>query len=115
MDHAFAARWYAAWNARDVDAIVALYADDVEFSSPFVSALGFGIQGVVHGAGVLRAYVEMALSRVQDLHFEPIALCAGARGHTVIYRNHSGVMVAETHEVENGRIVRADAFYEVGG
>jgi hypothetical protein len=37
---------------------------------------------------------------------------AGARGHTLIYRTHAGVLVAETHEVDAGRIVRADTFYE---
>lgn len=112
MDEAFAARWYAAWNARDLDAILALYHEDIEFSSPFVSALGFGPMGVLHGVGMLRAYIDAALSRVTELRFEPIALCAGARGHSVIYRNHSGVIVVETHEMDGGRIVRADAFYE---
>ncbi|MFZ4601676.1 MAG: nuclear transport factor 2 family protein [Caulobacterales bacterium] len=112
MDDAYAARWYAAWNARDLDAIFALYSEEIEFSSPFVSALGFGPMGVVHGHGMLKVYVEAVLSRVPDLKFEPVALCAGARGHTLIYRTHAGVLVAETHEVDAGRIVRADTFYE---
>jgi hypothetical protein len=112
MDDAYAANWYAAWNARDLDAILALYAEDIEFSSPFVSALGFGPMGVVHGIGMLRAYVETVLSRVPELHFEPVSLCAGARGHTLIYRTHANVLVAETHEMDMGRIIRADTFYE---
>jgi len=112
MDDAFAARWYAAWNGRDLDSILALYDEDVDFSSPFVSALGFGPSGVIHGISLLRSYIEAVLSRVPDLRFAPVALCAGARGHTMIYRNNSGVLVAETHEMDGGRIVRADTFYE---
>ena len=38
-DAALAQRYYAAWNAHDLDAIVALYADDIEFSSPYIAAL----------------------------------------------------------------------------
>jgi hypothetical protein len=33
---AHAESWVSAWNAHDLDAIVALYADEVEFRSPFV-------------------------------------------------------------------------------
>lgn len=112
-DEALSAAWYAAWNARDVDAIVDLYADDVEFASPFVAALGFGLEGVIHGRPMFRAYVEAALSRVLDMKFAPEALCIGARGHTLIYRNQTGVLVAETHEIDDeGLIIRADATYE---
>jgi ketosteroid isomerase-like protein len=31
---AFAERWIAAWNRRDVDAVLAHYADDATFVSP---------------------------------------------------------------------------------
>ena len=35
-----AERWYAAWNAKALDAIVALYADNVEFASPLAQRVG---------------------------------------------------------------------------
>ncbi len=112
-DEELAAAWYAAWNARDLDAIAALYADDIEFASPFVSALGFGPDGVIHGKAMFRAYVEAALPRIPDISFAPEALTIGARGHTLIYRNQTGVLVAESHEIdEDGLIIRADASYE---
>lgn len=112
-DAALAKKWYDAWNARDVDAILSLYAEDIEFSSPFVSALGFGLEGVIHGKGMFRAYVEAAIPRVPELSFAHVALCAGARGHTIIYRINTGVLVAEMHELDGaGLIIRADASYE---
>jgi ketosteroid isomerase-like protein len=112
-DALLAKRWYDAWNKRDVDAILALYADDLEFASPFVSALGFGAEGVIYGKGMFRAYLEAALPRVPDLSFAQVALCVGARGHTLIYRINTGVLVAESHELDaNGLIARADASYE---
>jgi ketosteroid isomerase-like protein len=109
-----AADWYAAWNARDPKRIAALYADDIEFASPFVAALGFGADGRLFGKAQFTAYVQTALPRVPDLRFEPIAVCAGAEGETLIYRNQSGVIVAESHEYDaDGLITRASAAYEV--
>ena len=62
---------------------------------------------------MLRAYFEKALDRAPALTFTPEALCVGARGHTLIYRNHRGERAAETHELdEAGLVVRADATYE---
>ena len=114
-DAAFAERWYAAWNARDVDAILELYAADVEFSSPYIAALGFGADGVIIGKRLLRDYFQRALSRAPDLSFTPESLCVGARGHTLIYRNHRGERAAEHHQMNaSGLIARADATYEAG-
>lgn len=113
-DNKRAADWYAAWNARDPQKIAALYTDDVEFASPFVAALGFGGDGRLFGKAHFVAYVQTALPRIPDLRFEPIAICAGADGETLIYRNQSGVIVAETHEYDAaGLITRASAAYEI--
>ena len=109
----FARRYYTAWNARDLDAILALYAEDIEFSSPYIVALGFSHDGVIHGKAMLRVYFERALDRAPQLTFTPEALLVGARGHTLIYRNHRGERAAETHEMDNaGLVVRADATYD---
>jgi ketosteroid isomerase-like protein len=112
-DAEFARRYYAAWNARDIEAILALYADEIEFSSPYIAALGFSADGVIHGKAMLRAYFERALDRAPALTFTPEALCVGARGHTLIYRNHRGERAAEMHELNAaGLVIRADATYE---
>ena len=112
-DADFARRYYAAWNARDLDAILALYAEEVEFSSPYIAALGFAPDGVIHGKGMLRDYFQKALERAPELKFAPESLCVGVRGHTLIYRNHRGERAAEVHEVNGiGLVTRADATYE---
>ena len=111
-DAEFARRYYAAWNAHDIEGILRLYAEDIEFSSPYITALGFSMDGVIHGRGILRTYVEKALERAPQLTFKPEALLVGARGHTLIYRNHRGERAAEVHETDGDLIVRADATYE---
>jgi len=111
-DVEFARRYYEAWNARNLDAILALYAEDIEFSSPYIAALGFAPDGVIHGKPMLRLYFEKALERAPALTFTPEALLVGARGHTLLYRNHRGERTAETHEMDAlGLVVRADATY----
>lgn len=112
-DAEFARRYYEAWNARDIDAILALYSEDIEYSSPYIAALGFSADGVIRGKTMLRFYFERALDRAPALTFTPHALLVGARGHTLVYRNHRGELASETHERDsNGLVVRADATYE---
>jgi ketosteroid isomerase-like protein len=41
--------WIAAWNAHDLDRILAHYAEDVEFRSPFVAKLMGRSDGLVRG------------------------------------------------------------------
>jgi ketosteroid isomerase-like protein len=114
-DAAFALRWYEAWNAHDVERILEFYDEDVEFSSPYIAALGFSGDGVIVGKAWLRDYFTRALARAPELTFAPESLCVGARGHTLIYRNHRGERAAEHHVMnEAGRIIRAEATYEAG-
>jgi ketosteroid isomerase-like protein len=111
-DIEFAKRYYEAWNKRDLNAILALYADDIEFSSPYIAALGFSPDGVIRGKDMLRLYVEKALERAPQLTLTAETLLVGARGHTLIYRNHRGERAAETHEMDSvGLVLRADATY----
>lgn len=113
-DARIAERYYAAWNAHDLDAILALYSDDIEFSSPYIAALGFTPDGVLYGKEMLRFYFEKALERAPQLTFSPESLFVGARGHTLIYRNHRGERAAEHHQIDAmGLIVRAEATYEI--
>jgi len=112
-DAKLAERYYAAWNAQDVTQILALYSDDIEFSSPYIAALGFSPDGIIHGKQLLALYFEKALERAPGLTFTPENLFVGVRGHTLVYRNHRGERAAEHHEIDAlGLIVRAEATYE---
>lgn len=63
----WAAHWIAAWNARDVDAVLALFADDCRFRSPKAAAIT-GC-GTVIGKAALRSYWTQALVGIVSLHF----------------------------------------------
>ena len=107
-----AERWFAAWNARDADAIVDLYADDVEFHSPFVARLGLSEDGQLKGKAAFDGYVRSALPRVRNLQFDPIGVCEGVKDHILVYRNQSGHVVAEQHDYDDDGLIRfASATY----
>ena len=52
----FAKNWIGAWNSHHIDAILSHYADDVEFTSPFVVRLLNQLDGTLHGLVELRSY-----------------------------------------------------------
>lgn len=107
-----ATEWYAAWNARDPRAICDLYADNLVFTSPFVAKLGLSERGVLTDIQAFYQYVSTTLPRVPNLKFEPVANCVGAQGHTLVYRNQSSHIVAETFEYNDQGLIRlASAAY----
>jgi ketosteroid isomerase-like protein len=105
----FARSWLAAFNAGDLDAILAHYADDIEHSSPTVVRLLGEPAGVVRGKAALRAYFAKALAAAgPGLHFEPTRLYVGAHGVTLLYDRSGGKLVAETFQLDaNGKVRRA--------
>ena len=63
----FARDWAAAWNRRDLDAVLAHFTEDVVFSTP--KALDAVGRPTVRGKVALRAYWETALAQITALHF----------------------------------------------
>ena len=63
----FTDTWIRDWNARDLDAILAHYADDVEFRSPTAAEV-VGLS-TIGGKAALAAYWRTALARHSALHF----------------------------------------------
>lgn len=107
--HAFAKSWLSAFNAQDLDAILAHYADDVEHSSPTVVRLLGEPTGVVHGKPALRAYFVKALeSAGRGLRYDLTRAYSGAHGVTLLYNRSGGKLVAETFWFdERGLVKRA--------
>ena len=65
---AFAENWVAAWNRRDVDAVLANFAEEAEFESPL--ARHFAGQSVLRNKKEIEAYWRAALDRIEDLEFK---------------------------------------------
>jgi ketosteroid isomerase-like protein len=108
----FAEAWYAAWNSHDLEAILSHYADDVEFSSPYVVALNGDPTGTLRGKKELRAYFARGLERFPDLRFEPLETFVGVDSITLTYVSVEGRRSAEVMTLDpDGRVVRVQAHY----
>jgi len=63
----WAEEWTANWNGRDVEAVLAHFADDVEFTSP--RAVPITGQASLTGKQALRDYWNRGMAAIQYIHF----------------------------------------------
>jgi steroid delta-isomerase len=80
-----ARHWIAAWNARDVETVLAHFADSARFTSPkAVAATG---KGSVEGKSELRKYWESRLALIQSLRFtlDRVLWDEESRTATIVY------------------------------
>ena len=102
----FAEEWIAAWNRRDLDAVLAPFADDARFTSPrAVAILG---TATATDKATLRRYWQAALDRHHTLVFTLYrVLCDVERREMVVVyeRNLNG---------EKGRACELMRFDEAG-
>lgn len=112
---AFAEGWIDAWNAHDLDAVLAHYSDDFEFSSPLVIQVAGEPTGTLKGKAAVQAYWRAALACVPTLRFDLVDVLAGVDCLTILYRGHRG-LAAELFDLDaNGRAVRGRALYSQTG
>ena len=100
----FARQWVAAWNARDVEAVLAHFHDDAAFSSPLVSRLGHGDRRTVRGKAAIREYWTAALATNPHLHFRLDGVCIGVDMLVIAFTTQDGTRRAEVLTFRDGRV-----------
>jgi hypothetical protein len=84
-----ARHWDEGWNRADVEVIMAPFADDVVFASPFLPRLtGDPEQRSIDGADALRRYVIDALARAGDVRYTLHQALAGTDTVVLVYTCH---------------------------
>lgn len=90
-----AQEWVQAWNAHDLEGILAHYADPLEFTSPLaVQRLGRA-DGTIRSKAELRDYFAQGLAPGSALRFELLEAIPGVDTVALRYRNHRGQTVIE--------------------
>jgi hypothetical protein len=102
----YAQAWVKAWNAHDIEAVLAHFHDDVLFTSPVAARVVPDSGGVVRGKSALRDYWAMALVKQPDLHFEVVGVYRGESTLVINYRNRSGELVNEVLTFGGDGLVR---------
>jgi hypothetical protein len=92
----FGREWEAAWNRRDVEAILKHFHEDAVFTSPVINQIGFAEDGTVNGKDALRRYWTAALAQNPDLRFQV----------TKVYQGTNTLVIA-FHLVDEVTTVRA--------
>ena len=118
MDNAFAERfaadWIDAWNAHDLERVLAHYADDFEMSSPFIVQIANEPSGTLRGKDAVRAYWSKAPTLIPDLRFELNCVLAGIDSLVLHYKGARGRMAAEVfHFGADRKVLKAFAHYDV--
>lgn len=105
--------WLAAWGARDLDAIMACYAENVEFTASTVARRWGRPDGRLRGKPDLRRHFERGLELAPDLVFTEEALLTSPGGYALLYRRETGNRVLDVVELDSQwRAARVQAFYE---
>ena len=96
---ALARGWCDAWNRRDIDAIMAHYAEDVEFNSPTIVHRWGNADGWIRGKAKLRANFEIGV-KAPNLRFDLIDVLLGVNAISIIYRRETGTLVSDLVELD---------------
>jgi len=105
-------RWNEAWNAHDLDAVMALLHPDIEFSSPHIPDIAGEPSGVLRGTDAVRAYWAEALRRIPDLHFDLLGVTVGHDAVAVRYTNQVGNESVEILLLDDaGLVIRGAGTY----
>jgi ketosteroid isomerase-like protein len=102
--------WIAAWNSRDLERVLKLYAEDSEMTSDKIQALGFDSTGTLEGKAKIRIYWAKALTLLPDLHFTLIDTYVSPDSIVVFYANERGAKICEYLRLDAaGKIVQGSA------
>jgi hypothetical protein len=106
----FVTQWVDAWNAHDLEAVLAHFSEDAVFSSPKAAEF-LGGDGVVRGKDALRRYWDEGIRRLPDLHFEVVGIYLGVDVLVINYRNQSDVLVCEVLRFDGPLVVEGHGAY----
>ena len=102
-------------RGRDLDGLLALYADDATHTSPKIRVRHPETGGLLRGKAAMRVWWQDSFDRLPSMRYEPTALTADAHRVVMEYVRHvdgePDLPVAEVLEVAGGRIVRSRVFH----
>jgi hypothetical protein len=112
---AIAQAWLRAFNAHDVDALLALYDDQATHTSPKLRVLHPETEGKLVGKAALSAWWKGAIARLPGLRYQETTLTADDERVFLEYVRHAPdeppLPVAEVFEIRTDRIVASRVYH----
>ena len=110
-----ATKWFAAFNAHDLDALLALYKDDAEHYSPKLKVHQHKTNGWVRGKKALRGWWQDAFDRLPELQYEVMGMITDEEQVFMEYIRHvpgeDDLRVGEVLEIRDGMIVGSRVYH----
>ncbi|MBA3828388.1 MAG: nuclear transport factor 2 family protein [Taibaiella sp.] len=112
---AIALKWFEAFNAHDLEKLLALYHDEAKHYSPKLKIRQPETNGMVAGKQALREWWQDAFSRLPTLQYLPTSYTANNERVIMEYtRRVAGepeLLVAEVLEIQNGLIIASRVYH----
>lgn len=110
-----ALKWFAAFNTKQLENLLALYHDEAKHYSPKLKVRMPETEGYVTGKSALRAWWQDAFDRLPTLHYKVSTLTANNdrvfMEYTRSVANEPDMLVAEVLEIKNGLIVASRVYH----
>ena len=116
QDHiAIATKWFEAFNAHDLEKLLALYHNDAQHYSPKLKIRQPETNGLVTGKAALRAWWLDSFERLPTLKYTPLTFTANHERVFMEYRRtvagEPEMMVGEVLEIKDGLIVASRVYH----
>ncbi|MBP9160385.1 MAG: nuclear transport factor 2 family protein [Flavobacteriales bacterium] len=110
-----AGKWFEAFNAHDLEALLALYDDKARHFSPKLKVLRPETGGLVKGKAALRNWWQDAFNRLPTLRYEVKGLIVDNENVFMEYVRHvegeADLRVGEVLELSGGVIVASRVYH----
>jgi ketosteroid isomerase-like protein len=111
-----AQRWFAAFNSKDLERLLALYHDKAEHFSPKLKVRHPETNGLIKGKNALRTWWQDAFDRLPSLHYEIVRFTPHEDRVFMEYVRHvdgeEDLYVGEMLEIQNGLIIKSSVFHQ---
>ncbi len=112
---AIAQKWFDAFNAHDLEALLALYHPQAVHFSPKLKLRQPHTNGLISGKAALRVWWKDAFDRLPTLHYQPQSFTANEKRvfmeYTRTVENEPDMLVAEVLEVNDGEITASRVYH----
>ena len=112
-------QWTNAWNSKDIELILSLYSDNIQFSSPKIKNLFSDYDtNIIKGKNGLKKYFSIGLKKFPYLIFEPMDFVT--KNNIVILEyiaypdDQVKWNVLEKFKFdENGKVIKSSVYYGI--
>lgn len=115
QNQSIAFKWFDAFNAHNLEQLLALYDDNAEHFSPKLKIRKPETDGLIKGKNSLRDWWQDAFDRLPTLNYKVASLTANENRVFMEYirkvENEEDILVAEVLEIKDGKIVFSRVYH----